>query len=160
MNNQHEAFMQRAIELSKYACFTEKSGGAFGAVIVKDGKIIGEGYNQVLKYKDPTCHAEMQAIRAACKTIGAPHLEGCILYTSAECCPMCLGACYWAHIAKIYYASHYEDVLKYGNFQDANILEELKKPTENRQILATELLRSEALEVWKAFSQMPDRAHY
>lgn len=154
------AFMQRAIDLSERASMIEKSGGVFGAVIVKDGEIIGEGYNQVIRYNDPTWHAEMQAIREACKKMGSPHLKGCILYTSAECCPMCLSAAYWAHLDHIYYAARVEDSLKYGDFQDINILEELRKDPSQRQIKFTEMMRPEAVEIWKAFSNMPDRARY
>lgn len=153
-------FMKKAIELSKRASIIEKSGGVFGAVIVKDGQIISEGYNQVMKYKDPTWHAEIQAIREACKKMNSPHLEGCVLYTSAECCPMCLAAAYWAHIDHIYYGATIEDSLKYGDFQDTDILTELRKKPEERKIRFTENMRSEAVEVWKEFSKMPDRARY
>lgn len=152
--------MQRAIELSRNGSIIEKAGGVFGAVIVKDGKIIAEGYNQVIKHNDPTWHAEIQAIREACKKMGSPHLEGCILYTSAECCPMCLAAAYWAHIDHIFYGATVEDSLKYGDFQDVNILEELRKNPKDRQIKFTEMLRPEAVEIWKEFSKMADRARY
>lgn len=157
---QDKMFMKRAIELSRRASIIEKSGGVFGAVIVKDGKIISEGYNQVTKTKDPTWHAEVQAIRDACKKLGTPHLEGCILYTSAECCPMCLAAAYWAHIKHMYYGAHVEDSLKYGDFQDVNILEELRKDPKHRTLKSTEIMRDEAVKVWKEFSEMPDRARY
>lgn len=155
-----EEFMRRAIELSRRASIIEKSGGVFGAVIVKDGKIISEGYNQVIKHKDPTWHAEMQAIREACKKLGTPHLEGCVLYTSAECCPMCVATSYWAHLDHIYYGARTEDSLKYGDFQDVDILDELRKDPEERRIQFTEMMRPEAVEVWKEFSKMPDRARY
>lgn len=153
-------WMQRAIELSKRASLIEKTGGVFGAVIVKDNEIIGEGYNQVLKHNDPTWHAEMHAIREACQKMGSPHLEGCILYTSAECCPMCLSAAYWAHIDHIFYASRVEDSLKYGDFQDIGILSDIRKEPQDRRIKFTETMRDEAVEVWKEFSKMPDRARY
>lgn len=153
-------FMKRAIELSRRASIIEKSGGVFGAVVVKDGKIIGEGYNQVLRHNDPTWHAEMEAIRAACAKLGTPHLDGCDLYTSAECCPMCLSAAYWAHIRHIYYGSTIQDALKYGGFADVNILEEIRKEPSARQIAFTEVMRPEAIEVWREFAAMPDRAHY
>lgn len=156
----HKEFMKKAIELSRRASILEKSGGVFGAVVVKDGKIIGEGYNQVLRHNDPTWHAEMQAIREACKKLGTPHLEGCDLYTSAECCPMCLSAAYWAHINKIYYGATIEDSLKYGDFQDIDILTEIRKDPKLRRITFTEVSRPEAVEVWKEFSVMPDRARY
>jgi len=159
-HDQHHQFMKRAIELSRYASILEKTGGVFGAVVVKDGKIIGEGYNQVVKHKDPTWHAEIQAIREACKHQGTFHLEGCILYTSAECCPMCLSAAYWAHIKHIYYGARVEDSLKYGDFQDVDILTEIRKDPKDRKIKFTEIMRPEAVEVWKEFSEMPDRARY
>lgn len=156
----HDEFMKKAISLSRRASIIEKSGGVFGAVVVKEGKIIGEGYNQVLKHNDPTWHAEMQAIREACKKLGTPHLDGCELYTSAECCPMCLSAAYWAHIKHIYYASTTGDALKYGNFADIDILEEVRKDPKQRKITFTELMRPEAVEVWKEFHDLPDRARY
>jgi guanine deaminase len=102
----------------------------------------------------------MHAIREASKKLGTPHLEGCILYTSAECCPMCLAAAYWAHIDHIFYASTIHDALHYGNFQDVGILEDIRKDSRDRRIKAVEMMRMEAVEVWKEFSQMPDRAHY
>lgn len=153
-------FMERAIELSKEASLIKKSGGVFGAVIVKDGKIISEGYNQVVTQKDPTWHAEVQAIREACKKLGSFHLKGCILYTSAECCPMCLSAAYWAHLDHIFYGATTEDSLKYGDFQDVDILDELRKNPKDRKIKFTEKMRPEAVEIWKEFSKTPDRARY
>jgi tRNA(Arg) A34 adenosine deaminase TadA len=159
-NKNDEQFMRRAIELSRRASIQEKTGGVFGAVVVKDGKVIAEGYNQVLKYNDPTWHAEMQAIREACKKLGTPHLEGCDLYTSAECCPMCLATAYWAHIRHIYYGATTGDALKYGDFADIDILDEIRKDPSKRRVKFTEMMRPEAVEVWKEFSQLPDRARY
>lgn len=153
-------FMTKAIELSRKASILEKTGGVFGAVVVKDGKIISEGYNQVVKQNDPTWHAEIQAIREACKKLGTPHLKGCVLYTSAECCPMCLAAAYWAHIDKIYYGATTSDALKYGEFADIDILDEIRKDPKDRRITFTEIMRPEAVEVWKEFSKLPDRARY
>lgn len=155
-----EKFMKRAIELSRRGSIIEKTGGVFGAVIVKDGKIIGEGYNQVLKQNDPTWHGEMQAIKEACKKLGTPHLEGCDLYTSAECCPMCLSAAYWAHINKIYYGATIQDSLEYGEFADSDILDEIRKDPKTRRIKMIQMMQPEAVEVWKEFSEMPDRARY
>lgn len=155
-----EEFMRKAIELSRRASIIEKSGGVFGAVIVKDGKIIAEGYNQVIKHKDPTWHAEMEAIREACKKLGTPHLKGCVMYTSAECCPMCLATAYWAHLDHIYYGATMEDALKYGEFQDTDILHELRKNSDQRRIKFSEKMRPEAVEVWKEFAKMSDRAKY
>ncbi len=153
-------FMKRAIQLSRKASIEEKTGGVFGAVVVKDGKIIAEGYNQVIKHKDPTWHAEMQAIREACKKLGTPHLKGCQIYTSAECCPMCLATAYWAHVDKIYYGATTEDALKYGDFADIDILDEIRKDPKDRRIQTKEHMRPEAVKVWIEFSEMPDRARY
>lgn len=153
-------FMKRAIELSRRASIVEKTGGVFGAVIVKDGKIIAEGYNQVIKTNDPTWHAEMEAIRAACKKLGTPHLEGCDMYTSAECCPMCLATAYWAHIDRIFYGATTEDALKYGDFADIDILDEIRMDPSERRITFTEMMRPEAVKVWKEFAEMPARVHY
>lgn len=159
-NEYKDEFMKKAIQLSRRASIEEKTGGVFGAVVVKDGKIIGEGYNQVIKTNDPTWHAEMQAIREACKKMGSPHLDGCVLYTSAECCPMCLATAYWAHIDHIYYGATTEDSLKYGDFADVDILDEIRKDGKLRRIPMTEKMRPQAVEVWKEFSEMPDRARY
>ena len=160
MASNHEKFMRKAIELSRRASIIEKSGGVFGAVVVKNGEIIGEGYNQVLKNNDPTWHAEMQAIKEACKKLGTPHLDGCDLYTSAECCPMCLAAAYWAHISHIYYGATIQDSLKYGDFADVDILAEIRKDPSKRRVTFTEVIRPEAVEVWKEYSAMPGRVHY
>ncbi len=153
-------FMKRAIELSELASIVKKTGGVFGAVIVKDGEIIGEGYNQVVKENDPTWHAEMQAIRQACKKLGSPHLTGCVMYTSAESCPMCLSTAYWAHLDHIFYGAHVEDAFKYGGFQDPDLFKEVCLPSDKRKIKSTEIMRDEAVEVWKKFAAMPDRAKY
>lgn len=156
----NKEFMKRAIELSERASIKEKTGGVFGAVIVKDGKIISEGYNQVLKHNDPTWHAEIQAIKEACKKLGTPHLEGCVLYTSAECCPMCLCAAYWAHLDHIFYGATIQDAAQYGKFQDKDFLEEIRKNPKERTLQFTEFMRPEAVEIWKRFSEMEGRAHY
>ena len=156
----NEAFMKRAIELSEIASIEKKTGGVFGAVIVKDGEIIAEGYNQVIKHNDPTWHAEIQALREAGKKLGTPHLEGCVLYSSAECCPMCLCAAYWGHIEHIFYGATVEDALKYGEFKDVDFYKEVCKKPEDRLIKSTGVMREEAVKVWKKFAAMPDRAKY
>lgn len=159
-NKFSEKFMTRAIELSREAGIIKKTGGVFGAIIVKNDQIISEGFNKVLLYNDPTCHAEIDAIRQACKKIGSPHLSGHVLYTSAQCCPMCLSAAYWAHIDNIYYASTIEDAFNYGNFQDLDMYKEICLPNQERKIQMTQFMQKEAVEVWKEFSNMPDRAKY
>lgn len=156
----HKKFMKRAIELSRKASIEEKSGGVFGAVIVKDGEIIAEGYNQVIRHNDPTWHAEMQAIKEACNKLGTPHLDGCTLYTSAECCPMCLAASYWAHIKDIYYAATTQDALTYGDFADIDILSEIRKDPKDRKIKWKQIMHPEAQAVWIEFSKLEDRARY
>jgi guanine deaminase len=156
----NEAFMKRAIELSEVASIIKKTGGVFGAVVVKDGEIIAEGYNHVVAHNDPTAHAEIIALREAGKKLGTPHLKGCILYSSAECCPMCLCAAYWGHIEHIYYGATYKDALKYGDFKDLNFLEEICKNPEQRMIKSTQVMHEEAVKIWKKFSEMADRARY
>lgn len=161
MTEQDDIFMNRAIELSEKASLIEKSGGVFGAVVVKDGKIIGEGYNQVIKQNDPTWHAEVHAIREACKQVRSPHLDGAVLYTSCEPCPMCLSTCYWAHINRVFFASTAQDALKYGNFDDAKYYDDLiKKPQDRTLIKISEFKRDDALKVWKKFSELSHKTHY
>jgi guanine deaminase len=156
----NEAFMRRAIELSEKAAIKEKTGGVFGAVVVKDGQIVGEAQNMVIKNHDPTAHAEVLAIRDAAKKLNTVHLDGCVLYTAGEPCPMCLCASYWAHIDHIFYASKVEDALKYGEFKDVNYFDEMRKNPKDRQIKCTECLRENAVEVWKKYNVMPGRVPY
>lgn len=153
--------MRRAIELAADTALVQKAGGVFGAVIVDhNGNIIGEGANRVVAENDPTWHAEMEAIRNACKTIGTFKLTRCTLYTAGECCPMCAAAVYWAGIARIYYAATVNDALKYGNFDDRMIFAELRKPPHQRAIPAQQLLRDEVITVWEQYAKMPDRIQY
>jgi len=153
--------MRRAIELSAQTALIEKAGGVFGTVIVdRNGEILAEGANRVVAENDPTWHGEMEAIRKACKRVGNFKLDGCTLYTSAECCPMCAAAAYWAGIEKIYFAATVQDALEYGNFDDSMIYAELKKPTTERSIPAEQILRDEAVEVWKRYKTMPGRVQY
>ena len=160
MSDQDEAFMRRAIELSRQTSLVDSAGGVFGAVIVKDGAIIAEGANRVVAENDPTWHGEMEAIRKACKALGSFKLTGCVLYTSAEPCPMCAAASYWAGIERIYYAATVQDALRYGDFDDSMIFEELAKPTTARSIKATQMLQDEAVEVWKLYAAKPDKVPY
>ena len=159
-NETHEKFVRRAIELSAKASLEYCTGGVFGAVVVKDGKIVSEGMNRVVASHDPTWHAEMEAIRLACITLQSFKLTGCTLYTSAECCPMCLATAYWAGIERIYYGATVADALKYGNFDDSFIYKELALPVEKRSIKMTQLCREEAVEVWKKYQAKPDKIQY
>jgi len=156
----HEKFLRRAIEMSARAALEHSTGGAFGAVLVKDGKIISEGMNRVVASHDPTWHAEMEAIRLGCITLQSFKLPGCILYTSAEPCPMCMATCYWAGIGEVYYAASVEDAFEYGNFDDRPIYEQLALPKEKRSIKLTQMLREEAVVVWKQYQAKPDKVQY
>jgi tRNA(Arg) A34 adenosine deaminase TadA len=159
-NPDHERFMRRAIALARRAGLEYHTGGVFGAVIVRDGEIVAEGMNRVVASHDPTWHAEMEAIRGAAVTLTSFKLTGCTLYASGEPCPMCLAACYWAGIARIYYAGTVEDAKSYGGFDDAPIYAELALPREARSIPMAELLREECLPVWKAYAANPNRVPY
>jgi tRNA(Arg) A34 adenosine deaminase TadA len=156
----HEAFLRRAIELSHRAAIEYGTGGAFGAVVAKDGRIVSEGMNRVVASHDPTWHAEMEAIRMAAITLQSFKLTGCVLYTSAEPCPMCLATSYWAGLESIHYAATVEDALAYGNFDDAFIYEELRLPKEKRKLRMQQGLREEAIEVWKKYQAKPDKIPY
>ncbi len=157
---QHERFMRRAIELSAKTALVDNAGGVFGTVIVKDGETIAEGANRVIAERDPTWHGEMEAIRAACKKLGTFKLTGCTMYTSAEPCPMCAAAAYWAGIEQIYFGATVGDAFEYGGFDDAVIFEQLRRPTQHRTIPAIQIHRNEAVEVWKKYQAKPDKVPY
>jgi tRNA(Arg) A34 adenosine deaminase TadA len=151
-------FMRRAIMLSE-AAIRSNQGGPFGAVIVKDGVLLAEGYNRVMAANDPTAHAEIEVIRAACKALGRFHLEGCVLYTSCEPCPMCLGAIYWARLAHVYYANTRDDAAQVG-FDDAWLYHEILLSTAARAIPATRLLVDEARVAFTQWQQKADKVTY
>jgi len=151
-------FMLRAVELSKIGMQNGK-GGPFGCVIVKDGKIVGEGHNQVTSSNDPTAHAEVVAIRNACKNLNTFQLDGCEIYTSCEPCPMCLGAIYWARPTKIYYANTREDA-KYIGFDDSFIYDEIPLEIKDRKIPMIALGRKEAIVAFKEWQNKVDKAEY
>lgn len=127
-------------------------GGPFGAVIVKNGKLIAKSANKVYLRKDPTAHAEVSAIRIACKKLDTFDLAGCVIYTSCEPCPMCLSALYWAHIDKIYYANTKEDAAEIG-FDDKFIYDEIDLPYEKRKLSAQQLLQNEAMVVFRLWNE-------
>ena len=160
MTEDDRTFMARAIALSEQTSLVESAGGAFGCVIVQDGVIIGEGANRVVAENDPTWHAEMAAIRAACANTGSFKLLRATLYTSGEPCPMCMAAAYWAGIDAMVYASSVEDALEYGNFDDSMIFAELRKAKEDRAIPLTQMMRDEAIAVWKKYREKADRVQY
>jgi len=155
---QHEAFMRTAIELSVQNV-SECIGGPFGAVIVKDGKVVAKSANKVTSTNDPTAHAEVSAIRLACTTLNTYDLSGCVIYTSCEPCPMCLGAIYWSRIETIYYANTKADAAHVG-FDDKFIYEELDKPMEQRTLPIVQMLRDEAMEAFKLWETSSMRIDY
>lgn len=151
-------FMQRAIDLSRQK-MQENAGGPFGAVIVKDGKVIAEGWNMVTSTFDPTAHAEIVAIRRATQSMKDFSLEGCEIYTSCEPCPMCLAAIYWARLEKIYYANTRKDAEHIG-FDDNLIYNEIPLPIEARQIPSAMIMREEAVKVFGEWAQKQDKVAY
>jgi len=152
-----DEFMRRAIRLSLEN--VKKGGGPFGAVIVKDGKVISSGTNKVTAKNDPTAHAEIDAIRRAAKNLNNFDLSDCELYTSCEPCPMCLSAIYWARISRIYYGNTKKDAAKIG-FIDDFIYKELEKPLEKRKLKISQHLRDEALMSFETWDMKKDKKKY
>ena len=150
--------MRRAIALALENVRSAR-GGPFAAVVAKDGKILGEGANSVTATNDPTAHAEIVAIRAACHALGTFQLTGCELYTTCEPCPMCLGAIYWARPARVFYAGISADAADAG-FDDTFIYKELQRPPESRRIPMIPLMRDEALAIFSAWKQQPNKTQY
>ncbi len=156
-DHDHER-MREAIQLMREAGVVQKTGGPFGAIIVKDGLVIAASGNSVIKDNDPSAHAEVNAIRAACRKIGSWDLTGCILYTSCECCPMCYATAYWAGIRKVFYAASWSD---YSDlFSDLAINEDIRRPKEEKEIHMEQILQEEAAAVWEEFRILPDGARY
>jgi guanine deaminase len=150
--------MQLAINLAAEHMRT-KDGGPFGAVITQGSQIIARGWNKVTSSNDPTAHAEMTAIRAAATALGSFRLRGCVLYSSCEPCPMCLGAGYWARLDRIVFAATRVDAAAAG-FDDAAIYEELCLPPFERKLLTQQLLRERAQGVFSEWSRLPDKTSY
>lgn len=155
---QAEKFMRYAIELGRKG-MEAGSGGPFGAIVVKDGKIIGEGWNRVLSSNDPTAHGEITAIRDACKNIQSYDLSGCEIYTSGEPCPMCLSAIYWARLDRIFYGFKIQAAAE-ALFDDEFIFKQLNKPASERKIPQIQILETEALKLLKDYTANPDRVIY
>lgn len=149
--------MQLAISISKESI--EQGGGPFGAVIVKNGEVIATGHNQVTQQNDPTAHAEVCAIREACKKLGTFSLQGCEIYTSCEPCPMCLSAIYWAKIEHIYYGNTRDDADKIG-FGDDYIYKQIPLNPSLRSIPSTLIMRTEAQEAFRLWASKTDKIAY
>ena len=152
-----EELMRRAIELSENS--VRNGGGPFGAVIAKDGEIIAEGSNKVTINNDPTAHAEVCAIRNACKILNTFELANCVIYTSCEPCPMCLGAIYWARLSKIFYANDRKDAAEIG-FDDDFIYEEISIEPQYRKKPSEILLRNEAINAFRMWTLKDDKTKY
>ena len=153
----NEEFMRQAIELA--VDNVRNGGGPFGAVIVKNGEVVATGVNRVTANNDPTAHAEVSAIRAACIKLGTFDLSGCVIYTSCEPCPMCLGAIYWAHLDKIYYGADQHDAARV-DFDDSFIYRELELKPELRKKPAENILHDEALAPFRAWLEKNDKVKY
>ncbi len=151
-------FMREAIRLSRQK-MRANQGGPFGAISVRNGKVVGRGWNQVTSSNDPTAHAEVTAIRDACKKLKRFQLDDCELYTSCEPCPMCLGAVYWARLDRVFYANTRQDAAAI-QFDDALIYNQIRLPIPRRKIVMKSLLRSEALEVFKEWKDKADKVRY
>ena len=149
--------MRKAIALSLRNIVN--GGGPFGAVIVKDGKIVSTGVNRVTTSTDPTAHAEINAIRKAAKKLGTFDLSGCEIYTSCEPCPMCLGAVYWAHLDKMYYGNTKTDAKNIG-FDDSFIYDEIELKPENRRLQSVQLLPDEAIKAFESWVNATDKVEY
>ena len=153
----NKKFMRKAIALSLKNI--ENGGGPFGAVVVKDGKIVATGVNRVTMSTDPTAHAEVNAIRKAAKKLGTFDLSGCEIYTSCEPCPMCLGAVYWAHLDKMYYGNTKTDAKNIG-FDDSFIYDEIELKPENRRLQSVQLLPDEAIKAFESWVNATDKVEY
>lgn len=151
-------FMARAIQLS-IDNVRSGQGGPFGAVIVKDGSIVAEGTNRVTSSNDPTAHAEVVAIRAACDKLGSFELKGCELYASCEPCPMCLGAIYWARISRIFFGNLASDASRIG-FDDALLYHELTQPHAGRAIPMVQMMHEQALAAFRIWETQPNKISY
>jgi tRNA(Arg) A34 adenosine deaminase TadA len=155
---QVQKFLREAIRLA-VENVEDGDGGPFGVVIVKDGKIIAKGKNTVIQTNDPTAHAEIVAIRNACRELGTFQLTGCEIYSSCEPCPMCLGAIYWSRPDKLYFAASKDDAAQAG-FDDRLIYEEISFPLSGRKIPTTQLLRNEALKAFDVWDKSPLKIRY
>jgi tRNA(Arg) A34 adenosine deaminase TadA len=151
-------FLRRAITLATQNV-TSGAGGPFGAVVVREGKIVGEGANSVTTTNDPTAHGEVVALRAAARALGTFTLAGCELYSSCEPCPMCLAACYWARLDTVYYGACAADAARAG-FDDAFLYEELRKTADQRKLRSTQLLGDEAWSSFAAWLASPNKIEY
>lgn len=158
MTDPDPKFMQAAIALSFEGMRSQK-GGPYGAVVVKDGEIIGRGVNQVTSTHNPTAHAEMLAIQEACQAVQSWNLQGCELYTSCEPCPMCMAAIYWARLDKVYYANSKEDAAHFG-FNSLSIYKELALPLDKRRLPIVQMMQAQAVTAFQEWDKQTEKAEY
>ena len=154
----HYGYMQQAVRLSREKML-EHQGGPFAAIIIKDDEVVGEGWNNVTSHSDPTAHAEISAIRDACRRLGTFSLEGAVMYTSCEPCPMCLAAIYWARISKLYYANTSEDAAQI-DFDDEFLYREIVMNEAHRALPSERILGDEAHVVFDEWRDKPDKVPY
>jgi tRNA(Arg) A34 adenosine deaminase TadA len=157
-SDQHENFLRKAIAVGREGMRAGR-GGPFGAVVVRDGKIVGQSSNCVTSSQDPTAHAEVMAIRSACRFLDSFQLTGCTLYSSCEPCPMCFGAIYWARLDQVFYAAFHSDAAE-ADFDDSFIYQELEKSPQNRNIPMQQLLRSEGISLFEEWMNMDHKTPY
>ncbi len=150
--------MSQAIKLMRQAGVIDKTGGPFGAVIVRDGQVLAASGNSVLRDNDPSAHAEVNAIRMACKKVGAPNIKGATMFTSCECCPMCYATAYWARVDRIYYAAAWTDYADL--FDDSNISEDMKRPYADRTVKISQMMQEDAQKVWQEYRDLPTKTRY
>jgi guanine deaminase len=158
MSGEKESFMREACRLAEDGVRRDR-GGPFGCVVVRRGEVVGRGQNQVTSTQDPTAHAEVVAIRDACRALQTFQLPDCEIYTSCEPCPMCLAAIYWAHIPTIYYGNTRQDAAAIG-FDDDFIYQQIPLPVEQRKIRMEPLLRAEAHAAFRGWAEKPDKVRY
>lgn len=157
-SDQDRKFMSHAVELMRKAGVVEKTGGPFGAVVVMNNEILSSSGNSVLRDNDPSAHAEVNAIRMACKKIGSPHIKGATLFSSCEPCPMCYSTAYWARVDKIYYAASWSDYADL--FDDSNINQDMKQSYAKRTVHVVQLMRDDAQKVWLEYRNLPSKTRY
>lgn len=158
VTDEDRQYMAMALDRMREAGVVNKTGGPFGAVLVLDGKVLAVAGNSVMRDSDPSAHAEVNVLREACRKVGSPHVDGAVLYSSCEPCPMCYSVAYWARVGKIFYGASYAD---YGDlFDDSNIANDLNLPYGQRHVAVQQIMRPEAQKVWEEFRQLPDGARY
>lgn len=156
--DQDRKFMGQAVELMRKAGVVEKTGGPFGAVVIMNGEVLSSSGNSVLRDNDPSAHAEVNAIRLACKKAGSPHIKGATLFSSCEPCPMCYSTAYWARVDNIYYAASWTDYADL--FDDSNISQDMKQPYAKRTVRVAQLMRADAQKVWLEYRKLPSKTRY